>query len=139
MLRSGRADLTIAGGIREFDRATPAAIAVRDGSAELTFAAPGERSSRLANALMATGLTAGDRVALLSGNRLEYPEIPAGVAKAGLVLVPVNPRLTAPPLEFACLESARLKFACLEFARLGFARLGFAGAMSRCGGQRIKP
>lgn len=39
-------------------------------------------------------------MALLSGNRLEYPEVAAGVAKAGLVLVPINPRLTAPEVDF---------------------------------------
>ncbi|MFF5083765.1 class I adenylate-forming enzyme family protein [Actinoplanes sp. NPDC000266] len=100
MLRPGGADLTIAGGVREFGRATPAATAVIDGDRRLTYAALDERSSRVANALLSYGLTTGDRVALLSGNRLEYPEIAAGIAKAGLVLVPVNPRLTAPEAEF---------------------------------------
>ncbi|WP_328477672.1 AMP-binding protein [Actinoplanes sp. NBC_00393] len=100
MLRPGGADLTIAGGVREFGRATPDAIAVRDGDRALTYAALDERSSRVACALLSLGLTTGDRVALLSGNRLEYPEIAAGIAKAGLVLVPVNPRLTAPEVEF---------------------------------------
>ncbi|GAA2609299.1 class I adenylate-forming enzyme family protein [Paractinoplanes durhamensis] len=100
MLRSGGADLTIAGGIREFGRATPGIVAVRDGDRSLTFAALDERSSRLASALLQQGLATGDRVALLCGNRLEYPEIAAGVAKAGLVLVPVNPRLTAPEVDF---------------------------------------
>ncbi|XVU21222.1 class I adenylate-forming enzyme family protein [Actinoplanes sp. CA-054009] len=100
MLRAGGADLTIAGGVREFGRATPAVTAVIDGDRRLTYAALDERSSRVANALLSYGLTTGDRVALLSGNRLEYPEIAAGIAKAGLVLVPVNPRLTAPEAEF---------------------------------------
>ena len=35
-------------------------------------------------------------MAVLLGNRLEYPEIAAGLAKAGLVMVPLNPRLTPP-------------------------------------------
>ncbi|MEV6299985.1 AMP-binding protein [Actinoplanes sp. NPDC051861] len=100
MLRPGGADLTIAGGVREFGRATPGVIAVRDGDRELTYGALDERSSRLACALLSTGLSTGDRVALLCGNRLEYPEIAAGIAKAGLVLVPINPRLTAPEVSF---------------------------------------
>ena len=33
-------------------------------------------------------------MAVLLGNRLEYPEVAAGIAKAGLVMVPLNPRLT---------------------------------------------
>ncbi|BAL90968.1 putative acyl-CoA synthetase [Actinoplanes missouriensis 431] len=100
MLRPGGADLTIAGGVREFGRATPDAIAVRDGDRALSYAALDSRSSRLACALLGLGLATGDRVALLCGNRLEYPEIAAGIAKAGLVLVPVNPRLTAPEVAF---------------------------------------
>ncbi|BBH71523.1 acyl-CoA synthetase [Actinoplanes sp. OR16] len=100
MLRPGGADLTIAGGVREFGRATPDVIAVRDGDRALSYAALDERSSRLACALLELGLSYGDRVALLCGNRLEYPEIAAGIAKAGLVLVPVNPRLTAPEVGF---------------------------------------
>ncbi|MEV6342810.1 AMP-binding protein [Actinoplanes sp. NPDC051851] len=100
MLRPGGADLTIAGGIREFGRATPDVIAVRDGDRAITYAALDERSSRVACGLLALGLSRGDRVALLCGNRLEYPEIAAGIAKAGLVLVPVNPRLTPPEVDF---------------------------------------
>ncbi|MFC5816667.1 class I adenylate-forming enzyme family protein [Nonomuraea harbinensis] len=94
VLRGG-APLSIAGGVREFARATPSATAVIDGERTLTYAALDERANRLACALLARGLTTGDRVAVLLGNRLEYPEIAAGVAKAGLVMVPLNPRLTA--------------------------------------------
>ncbi|MFG1943680.1 class I adenylate-forming enzyme family protein [Nonomuraea sp. NPDC048826] len=94
VLRGG-APLSIAGGVREFARATPSATAVIDGERTLTYAALDERANRLACALLARGLTTGDRVAVLLGNRLEYPEIAAGIAKAGLVMVPLNPRLTA--------------------------------------------
>jgi long-chain acyl-CoA synthetase len=86
--------MNIASGIREFARATPGATAVIDGDRTLTFAALDERASRLANRLLARGLKPGERVAVLLGNRLEYPEIAAGIAKAGLVMVPLNPRLT---------------------------------------------
>lgn len=89
------ADLNIANGIREFAVATAGAIAVVDQDRSLTYAALDERSSRLANALLGTGLANGDRVAIVLGNRLEYPEIAAGLAKAALVSVPINPRLTA--------------------------------------------
>ncbi|MBB5873387.1 long-chain acyl-CoA synthetase [Allocatelliglobosispora scoriae] len=100
MLLPGGADLSIAGGVREFARATPAAVAVIDGARRLTYAELDDRASRLANALLGSGLRPGDRVALLLGNRLEYCEIAAGLAKAGLVLVPLNPRLTAAEIAF---------------------------------------
>ncbi|GIH02380.1 acyl-CoA synthetase [Rhizocola hellebori] len=92
--------LSIAGGVREFARATPKTVAVIDGERQLTYAELDDRSSRLAQALLGRGLTPGDRVGVLLGNRMEYPEIAAGLAKAGLVMVPLNPRLTMPEIEF---------------------------------------
>ena len=93
-LKPGGAPLSIAAGIREFAEATPDRTAVIDGDRTLTFAQVDERASRLANHLLKAGLEQGQRVAVLLGNRLEYPEIAAGIAKAGLVMVPLNPRLT---------------------------------------------
>src|SRR5688572_8046371 len=94
-IRQGGAGLSIANGVREFARATPQATAVVDGARTLTYAALDERASRLANTLLSAGLGAGQRVAVLAGNRLEYCEIACGLAKAGLPMVPLNPRLTA--------------------------------------------
>ena len=94
-VRRGGAQLNIANGIREFGTSMPGTVAVRDGDRELTYAALHERSSRVGQAFLAAGLRPGDPVAVLLGNRLEYPEVAAGLAKAGLVMVPINPRLTA--------------------------------------------
>src|SRR5262249_22111991 len=98
--RTNGAELNIANGIREFAVATPTATAVVDGQRSLTYAGLNERSSRLAQALLAVGLRTGDRVAIVLGNRLEYCEIACGLAKAGLVSVPINPRLTAPEVAY---------------------------------------
>ncbi|MGI5489911.1 class I adenylate-forming enzyme family protein [Microtetraspora malaysiensis] len=95
-----RAQLSIASGVREFAAATPATIAVIDGDRRLSYAALHDRSSRLANALLSSGLTSGDTVAILLANQLEYPEAAAGLAKAGLVMVPLNPRLTPPEIAY---------------------------------------
>ncbi|GAA3203289.1 class I adenylate-forming enzyme family protein [Actinocorallia longicatena] len=86
--------LSIAGGIRQFAVASPDGVAVIDGARRLTFRGLHDRSSRLANALLSAGLAPGARVAVLLGNRLEWPEIAAGLAKAGLVLVPLGTRST---------------------------------------------
>jgi acyl-CoA synthetase (AMP-forming)/AMP-acid ligase II len=93
-IQYGGAPLNIANGVREFAVARARHEAVVDGDRRLSFAELGERSNRVATALLDAGLTAGDRVALVLGNRLEYPEMAAGIAKAGLIMVPVNPRLT---------------------------------------------
>lgn len=86
--------LTIHDGVRNFARSQPEVVAVIDGDRSLTYAQVDDRSDRLSRHLLAA-LAGGDRVALLLGNRLEYAEIAAGIAKAGLVMVPLNPRMTA--------------------------------------------
>jgi len=60
----------------------------------VSFAQVNARINRLANALAALGLSHGDRVAVLSRNRPELFEV-YGVAKGGLVAVPLNWRLAA--------------------------------------------
>ncbi|MFL6717404.1 MAG: AMP-binding protein, partial [Burkholderiaceae bacterium] len=50
-----------------------------------TFSQLDERSSRLANALLALGATKGDRVAMQSWNRPELIELECALYKAGLV------------------------------------------------------
>ncbi len=99
-LAPGGAPVTIADGIRGYAKATPGAVAVIDGDKKLSFAALNERASRLANVLRGAGLRLGARVGVLLGNRLEYPEVACGIAKAGLVMVPLNPRLTAAEVGF---------------------------------------
>jgi long-chain acyl-CoA synthetase len=90
----------MASGIREFGRSTPQRMAVRDGDRELTFGGLDERSNRLAQGLLIHGIDVGDRVAVLSDNRLEYFEIGAALAKAGIAMVPLNSRNSAADNQF---------------------------------------
>ena len=90
-----RAPLTVADVLSAQARLQPDRIAARDLERALTFRVWNARASRLANALLGLGLRKGDRVAVLAYNRLEWAEIYVAVAKAGLVAVPVNFRLTA--------------------------------------------
>jgi acyl-CoA synthetase (AMP-forming)/AMP-acid ligase II len=77
-------------------RLFPDKIGASDLEREMSFALWEARARRLANALMGLGLAKGDRVAMLAYNCLEWAEIYAATAKAGLVAVPINFRLTAP-------------------------------------------
>jgi acyl-CoA synthetase (AMP-forming)/AMP-acid ligase II len=52
-----------------------------------------ERARRLAGYLAGRGLAPGDRVLVIARNCIEWPEISFGLAKAGLIAVPVNIRL----------------------------------------------
>jgi len=62
---------------------------------ERSWAALEARVARIAGALAAAGLVRGERVALLLGNCPEYIELYLGIARAGLIAVPVNYRLKA--------------------------------------------
>ena len=53
-----------------------------------------ERSNRLANALRGLGLDAGDRVAAWLDDSVEYVELYVAAAKANVIMVPINARLT---------------------------------------------
>jgi acyl-CoA synthetase (AMP-forming)/AMP-acid ligase II len=66
----------------------------RDLERAMTFRQWNGRSCRLGNALLGLGLAKGDRVAVLAYNRVEWLEIYAATAKAGLIAVPINFRLT---------------------------------------------
>ncbi|MEZ5825119.1 MAG: AMP-binding protein, partial [Geminicoccaceae bacterium] len=77
-------------------RLRPDALGARDLERSLTFGQWNERACRLAHALLGIGLERGDRVAVLAYNRLEWVEIYAACAKAGLVAVPINFRLVGP-------------------------------------------
>lgn len=81
-------------------RLLPEKTGARDLERTMTFKQWNARSCRLANALVGLGLQKGDRVAVLAYNCLEWAEIYAATAKAGLVTVPVNFRLTANEANF---------------------------------------
>jgi long-chain acyl-CoA synthetase len=59
----------------------------------VTFAELDARSSRLANALTSVGVQAGDRVAFLDKNSVEFFEVAFALTKIGAVVVSVNWRL----------------------------------------------
>lgn len=70
---------------------------VNTDGAELSFAGYRARVNRLNHALAARGLRKGDRVAILAKNCTEYLEV-YGLARTGIVVVPLNWRLTAQEL-----------------------------------------
>ena len=74
-------------------RLLPEQLGVRDLERALTFREWNRRACKLGNALLGLGLAKGDRVAVLAHNRIEWAEIYAATAKAGLVAVPINFRL----------------------------------------------
>lgn len=81
-------------------RTFPGKIGARDLERSMTFRAWHARACRLANALLGIGLAKGDRVCVLAYNCIEWVEIYAACAYAGLVAVPINFRLVAPEIKY---------------------------------------
>jgi fatty-acyl-CoA synthase len=79
---------------------SPAKEAIVDGERRLNYQQLNRRVNRLAGALQGLGLKAGDRISILSYNRLEFVEVIMAAAKLGLILVPLNWRLTPTELAF---------------------------------------
>jgi fatty-acyl-CoA synthase len=86
--------------LRFYARILPDKVGARDLDRAMTFREWNARSCRLANALIGLGLAKGDRVAVLAYNCVEWLEIYAATAKAGLIAVPVNFRLTAEEIRY---------------------------------------
>src|SRR5713101_6422240 len=59
-----------------------------------------ERANTVAKGLLALGLSKGDHIAVLAANLPEWPLLMFGAAKAGLVLVTINPVLRAAEVEY---------------------------------------
>lgn len=92
--------LTVAEIVAAHARMQPHRVGTKDSQRSLTFAEWNERASRLAQALLALGLVKGDRVAVLAYNCIEWMEIYVGLARAGLVAVPINFRLVTPEIRY---------------------------------------
>ncbi|MBU0516774.1 MAG: long-chain fatty acid--CoA ligase [Proteobacteria bacterium] len=74
--------------------------ALVDGEVRLTYADLNSRVNRLARGLQLLGLRHGDRIAMLSYNRHQFVEVIFAAAKLGLILVPLNWRLSPDELAF---------------------------------------
>ncbi|HYF28336.1 MAG TPA: AMP-binding protein [Baekduia sp.] len=82
----------------------PAVIARHQG-VRLTYAELDTEADRLARALLAAGLQQGDRVGIWAPNRVEWMLVQYATAKAGIVLVNINPAYRTHELAYALRQS----------------------------------
>lgn len=83
--------------LKKWNLYSPKAIAIQDGESgrKFSYSELYDLSLKTAAYLEQThGITIGDRVAVLSGNELEYLVLYFGLQRLGAILVPVNFRLT---------------------------------------------
>ncbi len=71
----------------------PDKVAVVFEDRRLTYAELNRRANRFAHAMLGQGFTRGDKVSLLMHNNLEFIEMYNGLARIGVISVPVNFRL----------------------------------------------
>ena len=116
--------INIADGLRVSAFRSPGKTAVMQGDRTLTFRELDRRANQVAHALLGLGLAPGDRVGILLANVPEYIELYFGLARAGLVAVPMSFRLVGPEIAFQLNDSgARVVIYAAEFdAQIAAAR-----------------
>ncbi|WP_050386900.1 fatty acid--CoA ligase [Bradyrhizobium pachyrhizi] len=80
--------------------ATPHKVAIAFEGRNTTFQKLDRAANQVANGLIALGVDACDRVAILDKNSDCYLEVWLGVSKLNAVIVPINARLAAPEVEY---------------------------------------
>jgi len=93
----------------------------------LTYRQADEIANQVANGLLASGLGQGDRVLLFCENSVEGYLAKIGIAKAGLVSVPINPAL-APDVVSHLIETVKPKFAIVDAELWPQAEASFSGS-----------
>ncbi len=89
---------TLPDALRFWARATPSAIALRDGDDAYSYAELHDTAESLAGRLAHTGVRPGDRVALVAENRAEWVLAFLACLGSGALVVPMNVRLGAAEL-----------------------------------------
>ena len=117
--RPYRSELTPGAFLRRSAAVFPERTAVVYEGRRVAYRELAERTERLAGALAGAGLEPGDRVAVLCPNTPAMLEATFAVPSAGLVLVPINVRLSAGEIAWILDHSgARLAIADHELAHL---------------------
>src|SRR5512143_1334134 len=94
---------SVGGVLRDAATAWPqtTALVVRHQSIRWSYRELDERVSEVARGLLALGLEPGDRVGIWSPNNAEWVLTQFATARAGLILVNINPAYRASELEYA--------------------------------------
>lgn len=88
----------------------PEKTAVIDGERRFTYAEVQKRVNRLSNAMRERGIRKGDRIAVLSPNRLEMYETFYAAFQIGAVVVPFNTRLVPADYDYIVNHSGAVMF-----------------------------
>ena len=104
-------------------RKSAGAVAYSFMGQDISYAQTDALSLAFAGYLQSLGLTKGDRVAVMMPNVPQYPVAVAGILRAGLVVVYVNPLYTPRELEYQLKDSGAKAIVIIE---------NFAGTLEKC-------
>ncbi|MFE0591315.1 long-chain fatty acid--CoA ligase [Micromonospora echinospora] len=104
--------LSLAMVLAEAARRHPDTVAVVDGDVRVTYAELWLEARSHAAALRAAGVAAGDTVALLAPNVVDFPRVYYGALAAGAVLVPVHLLMTADEMGYVLRDSGAKLLVC---------------------------
>ena len=107
----------------------PHRVALKMGDETRTYLDWHERSTSLANALVAHGIRPGDRLGAWLHDCIEYLELYAAIVKAGIVIVPVNYRLTASEARYQLEQSGAVGLVFSAVVEEKVAELDLAGEL----------
>jgi long-chain acyl-CoA synthetase len=115
-----RAQATATGmSIALWARYTPETTAIISPTGNRSFAELNANANRLARALRAAGLRAGDAVAIVAGNRPEFAEIVFACSRSGLRYTPINRYLSSAEIAYIVDDcAAKALFGDARFAPL---------------------
>ncbi len=107
-------DMTVAGALSNRATADPEAPYILFEDDVMTYGQLDERAEALAAYMANLGLEAGDRIALVLPACPEFVVTLFAAAKLGAVVVPLNPRLTTPELQYMLRHSEAAAAVCIE-------------------------
>lgn len=116
---------TISDLLRRTARRVPDKLAIRCGNVAWTYREFDTLCSKLARGLIDSGVSAGDRVAVLSRNSHAFAALRFALARIGAVLVPINFMLNAEEIAFILRSSGAIALALgPDFVETGEAAAG---------------
>ena len=101
-----------AGSVEHWAQTRPDVVAFVEGARTLTWRETNEQADRLAAALAARGVKAGDVIGVRTQIRIEWPVIDAALAKLGATVLGMNWRLTPAEVEYVLGDSGAAGLIC---------------------------
>lgn len=120
--------LNIATNLERNARLLPHKDAIVFNDTRLSYVALDKAANQVANALVAQGIRAGDRVALSCPNLPYFPIVYFGIIKTGAIVVPLNILLSPREIAYHLQDSGAKAYFCFEgTAELAMGEAGLAG------------